>query len=870
MTDPADTPAPASRQPTAQELALLLELLGLEELPPQVTHIRTLPAQQAQTGPWPTWLAPELRKIFEGRGVHEPYLHQLEAADLAHQSAGDRHLILATGTASGKSLAYQLPTLQAIYEGEHAPVAAGFDDGRATVLYLAPTKALAADQLTFLRSLGLEGLVAETYDGDTPQQERSFIRQRANYLLCNPDSLHYAILPYHGAWSRFFRRLRYVIIDEAHAYRGVFGAHLALMMRRLRRICAYYGARPVFIGASATSAQPAVSFGQLIGSDPRLVTAISRSTAPRGARQVLLWEPEFLPQQQVTDRLAVSSSRAASSPQLRGGSSSASAAAPLRKSALQQGAEFLADLVAQRTRTLAFVHSRRGAEALASLAASYLEELDSQLAGRVAAYRAGYLPEERRQLEEDLRRGQLLGLASTSALEVGIDISGLDAVILAGWPGTRASFFQQIGRAGRAGQESLAILVARQDPLDTYLVHHPQAIFETELEKNVFDPTNPYVLGPHLCAAAAELPLTAQDFPIFGPQTRALLGRLEEQGYLRQRPGGWFWTQEQSAHQLAQIRGQAGRPLQIIEEASGALIGSMDASQAQLQGHPGAIYTHQGKSYLVLELDEAQGLILVEHLVPDYYTQAQELSQVTIMQAEQSQPLEQEVTLNYGTVRVRSQVVGYQAKSLVSQQILAEEPLDLEPRFLQTKAIWWTIPSPQLHAAGIREADIPGALHAAEHAAIGLLPLIATCDRWDIGGLSTALHMDTGQPTIFIYDGHQGGAGFTQRGYEQVNTWLRSTLDTILACDCQQGCPSCVQSPKCGNRNEPLDKAGAARLLALLLVSAGALEQAEARQLLAQLAEAQQKEAESQGQAGALSVVEALTGQGLAQGQDPF
>ncbi len=825
-------PPPASRAPHENELAVVLEQLGLSALPEQITHVRTLPAHAAETAPWPSWVHPQVVDAFQGLGTHEPYLHQVQAASAAHESPGNRHVIVATGTASGKSLAYQLPAVDAIYRGEFEAQASGFDSGRATALYLSPTKALAADQLASLHSLGVPGLVAEVYDGDTPAADRRFIRERANLILTNPDMLHHAILPHHARWAGFLRKLKYVIIDEAHTYRGVFGAHVALLLRRLRRICRYYGATPVFVGASATSAEPAASFGRLIGSRPEAVTAVTESTAPRGATHVLLWEPEFTDPGAVVDKLSAHANGVSAASKARSAGSGENGA-PVRKSVITQSAEILADLVVNRTRTIAFIKSRRGAEAIAQMAGHYLDEVEPGLAGRVAAYRAGYLPEERRALEEGLRRGQILGVASTNALELGIDIAGLDAVLVGGWPGTRASFYQQIGRAGRAGQDSFAVLIASEDPLDTYLVHHPEDIFDTGVEKTVFDPENPYVLSPQLCAAAAELPLRREELMVFGRSTEFLLERLVAEGYLRQRSTGWFWTHPESAADLVNLRG-GGAPLQIIEVETGTVIGTMDDGHAHSQGHPGAIYTHQGLTYVVEELDEHNRVVAVCQVNPDYYTQSRDITEVTVLGSEETVQQGQ-VSLNYGQVRVRSQVVGYQRKSLIGQQVLGDEPLDLAPQELQTRAIWWAIPATLLHASGIHERDIPGALHAAEHAAIGLLPLVATCDRWDIGGLSTAFHVDTEQPTIFVYDGHPGGAGFAERGFEQAAHWVRATLDAVLACECERGCPSCVQSPKCGNRNEPLHKAGAARLLATLLVEADELTDGERRRLLAPL-----------------------------------
>ncbi|WP_138444484.1 DEAD/DEAH box helicase [Sinomonas susongensis] len=765
----------------------LIPLLGRSPQPEQLRHVRRLPAREARTAPWPDWVHPDLVHAYSRLGVAEPYTHQVEAAE--HAQAG-RHVVVATGTASGKSLAYQLPALNAVHRSELRVLAEPgrvHDDG-AAVLYLSPTKALAADQLASIRALRLPTVRAETYDGDTEQSARRWIRDHANVVLANPDMLHYGVLPNHAWWSAFFRRLRFVVIDEAHSYRGVFGSHVANLLRRLRRVCAYYGAEPVFIAASATTAEPETSVARLIGAP---VAAVTQDGSPHGATEVAFWEPALT--------------------EARGENG-----APQRRTAVAEASDLLANLVSSRVRTIAFIKSRRGAEAISSITQRLLDEVDPSLPGRVAAYRSGYLPEERRELERRLRTGELLGIASTSALELGIDISGLDAVLVAGWPGTRASLFQQIGRAGRAGQDALAAFVASDDPLDTYLVNHPEAIFDVPVEATVFDPSNPYVLGPHLCAAAAERPLTLADLALFGPAAEGILGQLERQGLLRRRPSGWFWTHPESAAGMVSLRADGGGPVQIIESETGQVLGSMDSPQTHYQAHQGAIYVHQGASYLVEELNEAEHCVVVRRVNPDYYTTARDITQIEVLKEDRSEAWGP-VGVHFGEVKVTTQVVSFQRKALVSNEVLGEEPLDLGARDLFTKAVWFTVDNRNLFAAGLIEAQFPGALHAAEHAAIGLLPLVASSDRWDVGGVSTALHADTEEPTIFVYDGHPGGAGFAERGFERAREWLSATKAAIEACECPSGCPSCVQSPKCGNKNNPLDKAGAILLLGAFL-----------------------------------------------------
>ena len=766
----------------------MVNLLGRGPRPEQVRHVRELPARAAEYAPWPGGIHPDVRAAYERLGIHEPFAHQVAAM------TAPRHMIVATGTASGKSLVYQSLVLNAVHRGKIAIASRPgllHHPEEATALYLSPTKALAADQLTSLRALGFGGVRAATYDGDTDTGERRWIREHADVILCNPDMLHHGVLPNHTGWSRFLRRLRYIIIDEAHSYRGVFGSHVAVLMKRLRRVAAHYGADPIFIGASATSASPRDSFARLIGAPPAEVTAVERDTSPHGARTVVLWEPEQSP----------------------GGSDNN---APSRRTVTAESADMLTDLVLQQIRTIAFIRSRRGSETIAQIARRQLEEVDPSLAHRVAAYRAGFLPEERRELEQALRDGRLLGVASTSALELGIDIAGLDAVLVAGWPGTRASFTQQIGRAGRAGQHALAALIAGDDPLDTYLVNHPEAIFDVPVEATVFEASNPYVLAPHLCAAAAELPLRATELAQFGPTAHDVVHSLEASGHLRRRPSGWFWSRSERPADMISIRSGDGGPVQIMDSETGAVLGTMGAPQSHYQAHPGAVYVHQGRTYLVEDLDQELNVASVRHAFPDFYTVARDVTEVRVRSVADTQSWGP-ITIHRGGVEVTTQVMSFQRKLTASNEVVGEEPLELPPRQLATTATWFTVDQPQLAAMGIEEPDIPGSLHAAEHAMIGLLPLLASCDRWDVGGLSTALHADTELPTIFVHDGHPGGAGFAERGFDMFHRWITATRDAIAACECETGCPSCVQSPKCGNRNNPLDKAGALKLLNGLL-----------------------------------------------------
>ncbi|WBB77920.1 DEAD/DEAH box helicase [Micromonospora sp. WMMD882] len=763
--------------------AELLRRLRARTAADPVTHVERVPARPGLPVPWPAWTPDELRAAFARRGVDAPWRHQAEAASLAYDG---QHVVVATGTASGKSLAYQLPALATLLA-----------DPRATVLYLAPTKALAADQFRAVAGLELDGVRPACYDGDTPRAEREWIRRHSRFMLTNPDMLHHGILPGHTHWSGFLRRLTYVIVDECHTYRGVFGSHVAHVLRRLRRRCATFrrtpgsGSAPVFVLASATSGDPATAAGRLTGLP---VAAVTEDTSPRGGVTFALWEPPTQP-------------AAADGPQ---------DLTPVRRSALRETADLLADTVVEGVRTLAFVRSRRGAEVVAANARRALDEAVPGLGARVAAYRAGYLREERRELERALLDGELLGLASTNALELGVDLVGLDAVLICGYPGTRASLWQQAGRAGRSGGEALAVLVARDDPLDTYLVHHPEALFGAPVEATVLDPANPYVLAPQLACAAAESPLTPADLELFGDGAKEAVDALVAAQALRERPTGWYWRHRDRPE--VDLRGAGGAPVCVVESATGRLLGTVDGGSSHVLVHPGAVYLHQGVSYVVDELDLADGCALVHAEEPDWSTHARDVTALSVVSV-RSRVDAGPVALFLGEVDVTNQVVSYQRRRLSSGEVVDTRPLDLPARELRTVAVWFTVTPDALAAAGIEPADVPGALHAAEHAAIGLLPLVATCDRWDIGGLSTALHPDTGAPTVFVYDGHPGGAGFAERAHGTAAAWLRATRDAIVECGCETGCPSCVQSPKCGNGNNPLDKSAAVQTLDVVLAS---------------------------------------------------
>ncbi|MDT5136362.1 MAG: box helicase protein [Mycobacterium sp.] len=742
-------------------------------------HTAELPPRTGRPQGWPEWAEPAVIRAFTARGISVPWSHQYDAAELAH--AG-RHVVVSTGTASGKSLAYQLPVLNALAT-----------DPRARVLYLSPTKALGHDQLraahALVSAVPLDDVAPTAYDGDSPAEVRRFARERSRWIFSNPDMIHLSILRNHPRWAVLLRGLRFVVVDECHYYRGVFGSNVAMVLRRLLRLCARYSSYPTVVFASATTDSPGTTATELIGQP---VTEIVDDGSPQGARTVALWEPALLAE-------------------LTGENG-----APVRRSAGAEAARVMADLVVEGAQTLTFVRSRRAAELTALGAQARLNDIAPPLSHTVASYRAGYLAEDRSALENALAEGRLRGLATTNALELGVDIAGLDAVVLAGFPGTVASFWQQAGRSGRRGQGALVVLIARDDPLDTYLVHHPDALLDKPVERVVIDPTNPYILGPQLLCAATELPL--EEAEVRSLDAVDVAEGLVDDGLLKRRGGRYFPAPGMEPHGAVDIRGSIGGQIVIVEADTGRLVGSTGAGQAPASIHPGAVYLHQGESYLVDSLDLEEGIAFVHATDPGYATFAREITDIAVTGRGERSTFGS-VTLGLVPVTVTHQVVGY-LRRRPNGEVIDFIELEMPRATLPTYAVMYTIDPDMLSRNGIESVRIPGSLHAAEHAAIGLLPLVASCDRGDIGGLSTAVGPD-GLPTVFVYDGHPGGAGFAERGFHKARTWLGATAAAIEACECPSGCPSCVQSPKCGNGNDPLDKSGAVLVLRLVLAELG-------------------------------------------------
>ena len=646
-------------------------------------------------------------------------------------------------------------------------------------LYLYPTKALSQDQARALAELRLKGLRPAIYDGDTPGERRWQIRKWSNVVLTNPDMLHVGVLPHHDRWGDVLANLRYVVVDEAHVYRGVFGSHVANVLRRLRRLARIYDAEPQFLLATATIANAGELALELTG-EP--ATVVSEDTSARAEREVVIWNPPLL-----------------------------DAELGLRASSLGDAARLLSELTSRGLRTICFAKSRRAAELIHRFAA---ERVDTATARRLAPYRAGYTPEQRRDIERRLVEGELLGVTATDALELGIDIGLLDCAISVGFPGTVASLRQQWGRAGRRSQ-GLAILVASEDALDQFFMREPETLMNRRVEAAILDHANPRVLDGHVLSAAFEAPLDDRDAVFLGSEALDRAEALVETGELKKTKAGFVWSGREYPAARFSLRSTSPESYAVVESESGSVLGLVEKQRAYSTVHDGAVYLHMGEAYHVLVLDHESRTALVEPFGGDFYTQAKQETMTSIEEPEiVATRLGMEVS--FGRVSVTERVVGYQKKSIRDQATLELVPLLMPETTFETEAVWY-LPEDWMLDGVDEMPRLLGTLHAAEHSMIALLPLWAMCDRWDIGGLSTNLHYQTGRPTIFVYDGHSGGVGITERGFDRFEDWVLDTAQLLQRCPCAAGCPSCVQSPKCGNLNEPLDKAGARLLLERML-----------------------------------------------------
>jgi DEAD/DEAH box helicase domain-containing protein len=733
----------------------------------RVVHRDSYGARSARLVSVPDDLDPRVVDALARAGIEQLYAHQ----EAALRAAFAGPTIVTTGTASGKSLCFQLPTLEVLCS-----------DPKARALYLYPTKALAQDQARALHGFGMGAQVRPAiYDGDTPREERAAIRKRSNLVLTNPDMLHVGILPNHPAWADLFANLAFVVIDEAHVYRGVFGSHVANVLRRLRRLAARYGTEPRFLLASATIANPLELAERLTGLDQ--MTLVDVDGAPAAQRTVAMWNPPLV------DELLGT-----------------------RASVLAEAAELLERLVLEGARTICFMKSRRGVELILRLAVDRLRSSDRpELAELVVPYRAGYTPQQRRELERRLTAGELLAVVATDALELGIDIGSLDAAICVTFPGTVSSLRQMWGRAGRRGR-GLAVFLAGEDALDQFFCRHPEEFLGRPVEAAILDHESPQIYAEHLLCAAHEAPLSEEDAGVLGSGWRGYAEELTAAGMLRERVTG-FVPRRADDYPAARValRSATMDSFALIEVQSGELLGQIEAARAYSTVHEGAVYLHLGRSYEVLALDLDARRALLGPFTGDYFTQAKRES-FTLIERLHDRRDALGVTLSFGAVAVSETVLGYQRKGLQDHAVIDFKALDLPTVEFSTRALWFELD--ELFADEPFPPELLlGALHALEHAQIAVLPLIAMCDRWDIGGLSTNAHPQTGGPTIFIYDGHPGGIGITRRGFDEFERLVDDARRLIGECPCASGCPSCVQSPKCGNLNEPLSKRGALELL---------------------------------------------------------
>jgi DEAD/DEAH box helicase domain-containing protein len=751
---------PAERPPWTPALEQLLA--GEDE---RLVARTTEPARPGACAPIPDDLHPDVRAALERIGIDTLHSHQADAWETVMRRG---HTIVTTSTASGKSLCFNLPALHVLSS-----------DRAARALYLYPSKALAQDQARWLAGLKLPALRQAIYDGDTPKEGRSAIRQRSNLVLTNPDMLHVGILPNHDAWGDFFANLAVVVVDEAHIYRGVFGSHVGNVLRRLRRIARAYGTEPRFVMTSATIANPAQLANGLTGLEFEL---IDNDGAPFAGREVILCNPPLLDER--TGR---------------------------RASALSESAALFADLVAAGVRTICFARSRKGAELIYKFAAERLDD-----AGAITPYRAGYTPEQRRAIERRLANGELSGVVATNALELGIDIGHLDAAISVTFPGTVASLRQQWGRAGRRERPGLALYVAGEDGLDQFFCRHPEEFLGRPVESAILDHASETIYMRHLLAAAYEAPLDPADTETLGDSYPAFADRLVSAGELRKRADRYTPREAGFPAGRISLRSASTDAIAVVDSADGEILGQIESERVFATAHPGAIYLHLGNAYEVEQLDLQARRVVISEARGDYYTQPKLDSETFIEETRERREL-LGVTLNFGIVSVMEHVIAYQRKRLADHSVIDLHSLDLPEQNFVTQALWYEFDERRFEGMPIEE--LVSALHASEHAQIAVLPLIAMCDRWDIGGLSTNYHHQTGRPTIFIYDGHPGGIGITKQGFAQFERLVGDARGLVAECRCESGCPSCVQSPKCGNLNESLSKSGAIELMGKMLAS---------------------------------------------------
>ncbi len=728
---------------------------------PQVVFHQPFPAESASFAQLD--LPPLLARVLEQLGIGSLYTHQAEA--VAKVRSG-KNVVIATPTASGKTLTYNLPVIEALLR-----------DPQSRALYIFPLKALEQDQLKALREWGplLPSEIsfrAEVYDGDTSSYRRRKIREEVPaVLITNPDMVHLSLLPFHTQWEELFRNLRFVVIDELHTYKGIFGSHLTQVLRRLKRVCAFYGSNPTFIACSATIANPRTFAEKLTGLP---FEAVEKSGAPRPGRHFLFLNPTA--------------------------------------SAYTLAAKLFLECIDGGFRTLAFTQARK----ITELLHTWVLKDRPNLRGRISSYRAGFLPEERREIEAKLVAGELLGVISTSALELGIDIGGLDVCLLIGYPGTVTATWQRGGRVGRTDRESLVALIAQPDALDQYFMRHPRDFFGRGFESAVVDPDNSVIVAKHLVCASAEIPLRS-DETTYSVQTYAsLFEQLVAEGELLRSASGREWFAHRAhPHRYVNIR-SAGEGYAIFEEGTKRLIGNINAPRVYSECHPGAVYLHKADSYLINHLDQGNREAWAKQADVDYYTRALSEKETEILSVERTRPIFQ-FTACYGKLKVTEQVRAFEKRRILGQDLLSVQELEMPSHIFETTGLWMILPEETSQLVKEEGLHFMGGIHAVEHASIALFPLFALCDRNDVGGICYPVHPQLSKPAIFIYDGYPGGVGLADYGYGILEDLLQKTLSLIQDCPCLDGCPSCVHSPKCGSGNKPLDKRAAEFVLKYLL-----------------------------------------------------
>lgn len=724
--------------------------LNSSESAENIASFRMVDEKEGETFPFPDSVDPNLKKRLSEAGIDGLYSHQAEG--IAHIGQG-KNIIVTTPTGSGKTLVYNIPVISRIMEKKGS-----------RALYIFPTKALAQNQLRTIRELG--DISAEIYDGDTPGDARRRIKNSPpDIILTNPEMLHLGILPFHQYWRGFLSRLDFVVIDEAHSYRGIFGSHVAHLARRLRRICGHYGSRPLFVLSSATVNKPAC-FAEKLVSLP--FESVEKSTAPEGKRYFIFMDPGT-------------------------------------KSPYSLAVRTFSESMMSGLSTILFTRSRRSSELLQMWAQRSLSGMEE----KVSAYRAGYLPEERREIEKLMFSGMMKGIISTSALELGIDVGSLDCCILFGYPGSMTSTWQRIGRVGRGKKNSVVVFIGLEDALDRYFLKKPDEFFSMGFEDVIINPENPVIHLEHLKCACFELPIEEKDSAFFGENMHGML-----------RDGPFAMTPDRSRycyigkppHRQVNMR-TSGEAFAIAEAGSGRIIGETEGSRIFSECYPGSIYIHRGERYEITSIDIEKKIAEAARTRADFYTQPNWWEKIEILKQESSQMAGFAIRL--GSIEVTTQVTSYEKRSEKDKSLLSTHQLSLPPQKFQTRAMWLEIPGKTVLRFQEKNLDFQGSLHAMEHAIIGIFPLVVTCDRRDIGGYSFYFHQQTKSPAVFIYDGYPGGAGIVDLAYERHKAILESALETVSSCRCEEGCPSCIQSPKCGNNNNPLDKRGAIFLLGL-------------------------------------------------------